>query len=203
MIHAVDAEGFEHTYPTYGSLGMRIFDGHVAPNDESCPIWSGEERPAPACLEAGDECTEGATRVCYTGRPGTQDKGVCTAGTETCENGRWSGLCVDEVRPEPTETCGDDEDDNCNGFVDEDCPIMVDPNQGDEDMGDTDEPDMGTGGDEDMGGTGGDNNGTGGDDGGDDDGGCCATLGGSPEQVTPLLLVAALFGAVVVRRRCR
>jgi hypothetical protein len=198
MIHAVDAEGFEHTYPTYGSLGMRIIDGHVAPNDETCPIWAGEERPAPGCLPAGDECTEGATRVCYTGRPGTQDKGVCEAGTETCENGRWSGLCVDEVRPEVTETCGDDEDDNCNGYVDEDCPIVVGPG-GDEDMGDTTEPDMGGGGTEDAGTGGGSDAGNGG--GGDDDGGCCATLGGSPEPVTPLALIAAFLGLVAIRRR--
>lgn len=202
MIHAIDSEGFEHTYPTYGSLGMRISGGGAAPNDDTCPIWVPDERPSPSCLDAGDECTEGATRVCYTGRPGTEDKGICEAGTETCENGRWSGLCVDEVRPEPEEVCGDDVDNNCNAFTDEDCPITVGPggdedmggNGGDEDMGDNGgEPDMGNGG-------GGENNGKGDGDGGDD-GGCCATLGGSPEPVTPLLILGALFGLVALRRR--
>lgn len=197
IAYAVDAEGFTHTYPTFGSLGMKVAPGGVIlPNDDVCPIWEPESRPDPACLPAADECAEGATRVCYTGRPGTEDKGVCDVGTETCRKGRWSGLCEGETRPEATETCGNDEDDNCNGHVDEDCPVMVDPTP----------PDAGGSADaggepEDMGGGGGgaDTGGGGPDDDEPEDKGCCATAGGRPLRHT-LPLGLLMLGALAVRR---
>ena len=200
IIQAIDAEGFEHTYPTFGSLGMQMEGGVVVENDESCPIWLPEERPSPGCLPSVDECTEGSTRLCYTGRPGTEDKGMCEAGTETCRGGRWAGICVGEVRPEMDDVCGDDTDNNCNGFVDEDCPVPVQP-----------EPDTGVG-DSDAGNNGA-NNGTngGGDAGGpndpdtkdEDGGGCCATIHDSPSKRGPFggLIALLAAGLVVARRR--
>lgn len=204
MARAVDAEGFEHTYPTFGSLGMKIVGGAIAANDDACPIWVPEVRPDPACLPDADECTEGATRLCYTGRPGTEDKGICETGTETCAHGRWEGLCDGEVIPERTETCGDSADNNCNGFVDEDCPIVVDPND-DEDMGggNNDTPDAG-GEPVDMGGgnNGGNNGGGNNGDGDEDDKGCCATVDGrSNSGAVPTLLAVMLLGFAALRRR--
>jgi hypothetical protein len=119
-----DSDGFIHTYPSHGSLGARLVEqeGALLPaaNDESCPLWS-PDRPDTSCLPEGDQCVSGETRSCYTGRPSTRGKGICANGTEWCQNGRWSGVCDNETTPEPSETCGDDVDNNCNGIVDEGC----------------------------------------------------------------------------------
>lgn len=127
-----DADGFVHTYPSHGSLGVRVKkitrkkDGNTqvfhmpAPPNDACPIWS-PERPDTSCLPKVTQCASGQTRPCYTGRANTRGKGICKTGTETCKNGRWSGVCQNEVRPEPQESCGNGKDDNCNGFVDEGC----------------------------------------------------------------------------------
>ena len=124
-----DGDGFIHTYPDYGSLGVKVEERQAgegntitwpAANDENCPIWS-PDRPQMSCLPEGDSCVQGETRSCYTGRDNTRGKGICELGTESCENGRWSGVCEGETTPEAEETCGDDTDNDCNGFVDEGC----------------------------------------------------------------------------------
>ncbi len=200
IAYAIDSEGFTHTYPTYGSLGMNLAaDGVIIPNDETCPIWVPDERPNPSCLPDADECTEGATRVCYTGRPGTEDKGICDVGTETCRDGRWSGLCEGETRPEPTDTCGDGEDQNCNGFADDNCPVPVDQTpdagSGGADMGNGDGGDAGSEPVADSGGTSDPDKK---DD--DDGGGCCATVSHRPDHRLPAFF-ALLLGALALRRR--
>lgn len=190
VAEAIDAEGFEHIYPTFGSLGMQLQGGNIVSNDDTCPIWSPTQRPNPGCLPSVDECTEGATRLCYTGRPGTEDKGMCDAGTETCRGGRWSGVCEGQVLPEGDDVCGDDTDNNCNGFVDEDCPVPVQP-KADTGMGG---PDMGAGaGDTDIVVNPGGNK--------DDSGGCCATVNDRGSQNVELLLLIGLIGLGVRRRR--
>lgn len=123
-----DADGFIYTYPRYGSLGAKIAEiqtenGTVktpVANDSDCPVWS-PDRPSMSCLPEGDECVSGETRSCYTGRDNTRGKGICELGTEECKNGRWSGVCEGEVTPKSEEKCGDDKDNDCNGFVDENC----------------------------------------------------------------------------------
>ena len=191
VAQAIDAEGFEHIYPTFGSLGMQLQGGTIVPNDDTCPIWVSDERPNPGCLPTVDECTEGATRLCYTGRPGTEDKGICEAGTETCRGGRWAGICDGEVLPESDDVCGDATDNNCNGFVDEDCPVPVQPTpdvgMGDEDMGGNGNVDMGGGG--------------GGDTKNDEDGGCCATINARSTSDAPAMLLLAVLGLLGLRRR--
>jgi hypothetical protein len=64
-------------------------------------------------------CSPGATQVCYSGAPGTQGVGPCTAGTQTCDTTGYWGACNGEVAP-TGEVCGNSVDDNCNGAVDED-----------------------------------------------------------------------------------
>jgi uncharacterized protein (TIGR03382 family) len=124
-----DADGFVHTYPSYGSLGAKLVevsteggDTIAIPtvNDENCPIWS-PNRPSMSCLPEGDQCVAGETRQCYTGRDNTRGRGICGLGTEECENGRWTGTCKNQTLPDSEETCGDGKDNDCNGFVDEGC----------------------------------------------------------------------------------
>jgi RHS repeat-associated protein len=63
-------------------------------------------------------CTNGETRSCYSGAAGTENVGICKAGTKTCTSGQW-GECKNEVPPE-TEVC-DGKDNDCDGQTDEDC----------------------------------------------------------------------------------
>ena len=57
---------------------------------------------------------EALTRACGTSR------GICREGQERCQNGEWTGCTA--TKPEAQETCGNYQDDNCNGMVDENCP---------------------------------------------------------------------------------
>jgi hypothetical protein len=60
---------------------------------------------------SGGECTDGETRSCGS------DVGECVAGTETCVNGQWDGVCAGEIGPS-AETC-DNLDNDCDGSIDE------------------------------------------------------------------------------------
>ncbi len=60
------------------------------------------------------ECTTGAQQACYHGPPGTEGKGVCKAGTSTCDaNGAW-GPCLNEVLPSIELCKGDGVDESCD-----------------------------------------------------------------------------------------
>lgn len=71
--------------------------------------------PLPACT--------GTSRACYTADAGTLNKGACKAGSEACTSGYWSGVCQGEVTPAATDTCGNHVDDDCDGVVDQGCPV--------------------------------------------------------------------------------
>lgn len=190
---ATDAEGFVFRYPSLGSLGVSVdAEGVVNLEDPACPGWAPDVPPV-QCLPVVDECNAGEERPCYSGRAGTQDKGICGIGTESCEQGRWSGKCEGEVRPELTETCGDSLDNNCNGVTDENCPIPVDPPDPVEDMG---EEDMG---EEDMGPV--DPGST--KDSSDDEGCGCTTLETPANTSSYGWLSALLLGLVAFRIRRR
>ena len=90
----------------------------------------GKPDAAPADGKAGDGtppgdmapdtlkvCTDGTTRSCYTGDAKTKGVGECKAGTEKCVNGKWDGVCKDEVIPK-AETCNS-KDDDCDATIDE------------------------------------------------------------------------------------
>jgi len=62
----------------------------------------------PDCSSA---CVSGQTRSCGV------NIGKCSAGTEACVSGRWSGTCTGSVSP-TTETCNDKEDNDCDGLID-------------------------------------------------------------------------------------
>lgn len=193
---ATNPDGFVYTYPSLGSLQANIVDGVFAPEDDSCPVWT-PTRVDTACLAVSDQCTNGDTRICYSGREGTQGKGICLAGSETCVRGRWNGSCDGEVLPETDDMCGDEEDNNCNGFVDEGCPIAIPV----DDAGPVVEQDMSSS--EDAGGNNANDVGTTTGklpDDFDEEGGCCATVSKSNPKgawLLPLLLV----GLAILRRK--
>ncbi|MHC4837733.1 MAG: MopE-related protein [Planctomycetota bacterium] len=71
-------------------------------------------------------CSPGSTRACYSGQPGTVRVGECIAGQQTCAaDGSGYGPCEGEVIPAP-EICNG-RDDDCDGRMNEDLPIVGDP----------------------------------------------------------------------------
>jgi len=70
----------------------------------------------------GPLCMPGAMQPCYDGPAGTENKGICTAGTQTCaaDGSSW-GPCVGEVLPQP---------ENCATPIDEDCDGKAPPCKG-------------------------------------------------------------------------
>ncbi len=70
--------------------------------------------------EASCQCNPGS-RPCYTGPEGTQDVGICKAGTQTCQQDRKWGPCEKQVLPR-LEDCSNQTDDNCDGKVNDNCP---------------------------------------------------------------------------------
>jgi len=73
-------------------------------------------------------CVLGQTRSCYTGPTGTIGVGVCVNGSQVCPTGGyWSPTwpsCSGQVTPSGTDTCANNLDDNCNGYVDEGCACV-------------------------------------------------------------------------------
>ena len=71
---------------------------------------------------ATGDCNPGDKRACYSGPDGTENVGTCQAGEQTCgATGQW-GLCENEVTPRG-EICGNAQDDDCDGKVDEDTDL--------------------------------------------------------------------------------
>ncbi len=88
--------------------------GRVDPPDAGVDPWIHVPPPPPP------RCTEGDTRLCYSGGAGTLNIGACQPGTQTCVAGHWSN-CEDEVLPSE-ETCATPVDDDCDGQVNEEGP---------------------------------------------------------------------------------
>jgi hypothetical protein len=66
-------------------------------------------------------CTPASSEACYSGPAGTDGKGICKAGTRTCDaTGQW-GSCTGEILP-TAEICGNGLDDDCDGVADGGCP---------------------------------------------------------------------------------
>ncbi|MCK6513232.1 hypothetical protein L6R29_25155 [Myxococcota bacterium] len=105
--------------------------GEVKPETDKCGDnldndCNGKIDDAQGCSTS---CNNGQTRLCYTGPAGTKGVGECKEGNEPCQNGQWSGACINEVKPLGQEICGNTKDDNCNGQADEGCGVCRDGDQ--------------------------------------------------------------------------
>jgi hypothetical protein len=71
-----------------------------------------------ACVEV---CQPGDVRDCYDGPEEQAGVGFCTEGSQLCDEERRWGPCEGWVAANPTETCDNNIDDDCDGIVDVDC----------------------------------------------------------------------------------
>jgi hypothetical protein len=91
----------------------------VVPGEEECTSGGGTARDedCDGSIDEACPCTTGATRSCYGGPAGTEGRGPCRAGTQSCVNDLW-GACQGQVLP-GTETCQNmGVDDDCDGTLD-------------------------------------------------------------------------------------
>jgi hypothetical protein len=91
------------------SIAAASADTCAADNDDNC-----NGKPNEGCA-----CVTGQTRTCATAGL----FGKCAAGTQTCDGtGKW-GSC--SVPPAASDTCAANNDDNCNGKVNEGCACVT------------------------------------------------------------------------------
>lgn len=83
--------------------------GAVDPGDEVCE--GGVDEDCDGRADEGCDCVNGERRGCGV------DVGACQAGVETCSAGRW-GACAGGRGPQ-AESCGQGQDEDCDGVVDE------------------------------------------------------------------------------------
>ncbi|MBK9757743.1 MAG: choice-of-anchor L domain-containing protein [Nannocystis sp.] len=81
-----------------------------------------DKDPGNGCeVDGSCECNPGEQVGCYTGPDGTQNKGICKGGLQTCNpQGTAFGPCQGEVLPKQTDICTNNLDDDCDGVTDED-----------------------------------------------------------------------------------
>ena len=92
--------------------------GSVLPSTESC--GDGLDDDCDGSPDEGCGCQSGTTQPCYPGPLGSRGVGICAGGIQKCVNGFWDPACAGAVLP-GGETCND-QDDNCNGQIDEGDP---------------------------------------------------------------------------------
>lgn len=94
--------------------------GYTLPSAETCD--DGLDDDCDGVIDQGCPCELGTERPCYSSEPATQDVGTCRSGLQGCVTGVWSSECTGEVGP-VTESCNE-QDDDCNGLVDEGCDCL-------------------------------------------------------------------------------
>lgn len=73
----------------------------------------------PTTHAPGCRCSSGESFDCYDGPPLTEGVGVCVGGTRSCVAGIIAEECVGQVLPTTPDTLCNDQDDDCDGDLDE------------------------------------------------------------------------------------
>lgn len=107
-------------------------DGGFCSGTQACinGLWSmcnGANNPQPeTCDNQDEDCNgvvdNGVTRGCWTLDAGLRGIGNCRDGVEVCSQGMFIPNCMGQVGP-TAEVCGNAVDENCNGLINEGCPI--------------------------------------------------------------------------------
>jgi hypothetical protein len=110
-----------------GAADMRVRrDGRTAdqlPTDSKSGAEQQVDGPTMDAQSTDGGCKTGIKQPCYSGPKGTENIGLCKAGTQTCFFGSW-GPCVGEVVPKP-ELC-DGQDGDCDGTADNGAACVLD-----------------------------------------------------------------------------
>ncbi|HMI93335.1 MAG TPA: MopE-related protein, partial [Polyangiales bacterium] len=94
--------------------------GAMTPADEVCGGGDefAQDENCDGMIDEGCACSTGSTRECFAGPAGTNGRGICRAGTQTCVDATW-GACRGQVVPR-AETCENaGADDDCNDAIDD------------------------------------------------------------------------------------
>lgn len=99
--------------------------GEVQPTDENCDTPEDDDCDGETNeLDAGCSCTPGELVACYEGPAGTEGEGICVGGDKLCgPSGDVFTACVGQVLPQHEECTTPTADDDCDGDLNEGCPL--------------------------------------------------------------------------------